>query len=347
MRFSSVSVLVLSGLALLAGCRKSAEAPAAGAATAAVNVRVASVTRSTSSQPILAAGLLARQTEADFSFPTAGVVGSISVRAGDRVKAGQELARLQLDTAEAQLIQAQAAVDKFRRDVGRVERLQKERAATLETLQDARTQLEQAEANLRIAEFAHRHAVIVAPSDGVVLRRLAEPNELVAAGRPVVSFASEGEGWIVRAEVAARDAARVELNSPVEIRDGTTVLAKGRLVRIAEAVNPTTRTVPVEAMLEAPPAGARSGLIASLVISPIPVAARAVVPIAALRNGEGNHAALFVLAADGRAVKRLDVEVEEVAGAQAYLRTPLADDAKVVVTGAQFLDDGTAVNVTP
>lgn len=348
MRPPSLSVLLLAGLALAAGCRKSADAPA-GAATApaAVNVRVAPAERSTSSQPILTAGLLARQTEADFSFPTGGVIGSIGVRAGDRVKSGQELARLQLDTVEAQLAQAKAMVEKLRRDIGRIERLQKDRAATLENLQDARTQLEQAEANLRIAEFAHRHAVIVAPSDGVVLRRLAEPNELVAAGRPVVSFASEGEGWIVRAELAARDAARVELNSPVEVRDGATVLAQGRIARIAEAVNPTTRTVPVEVNLEAPPARARSGLVVSLVLSPVAVAARPVVPIAALRSGVGNRAALFILKAGGRSVQRLEVEVEEVAGTQAYLRTPLPDDARVVVTGAQFLDDGSAVNVTP
>ncbi len=340
-------LLALASLTLAAGCRKSGAASAVAAAPVPVDVRVAPVERSTATPPILAAGLLARQTEADLSFSTGGVVGRLEVRAGDRVKAGQELARLQLDAVEAQLAQTQAAVAKLRRDLGRIERLQQERAVPLETLQDARTQLEQAEASQRIAEFARRHAVITAPGDGVILRRLAEPNELVAAGRPVVSFASEGEGWIVRAELAAHDAARVEPNSPVEIRAGSAVLAQGRITRIAEAVNPATRTVPVEANLAAPPAGARSGLVVSLVIAPVAVAARPVVPIAALRHGEGNHAALFLLAADGRSVRRIDVEVEEVAGAQAYLRTPLPDDARVVISGAQFLADGSPVTVAP
>lgn len=338
-------VLALAGLTIAAGCRKSGATTATAAAP--VDVRVAPVARSTATPPILAAGLLARQTEADLSFSTGGVVDRVEVRAGDRVKPGQELARLQLDPVEAQLAQAQATVDKLRRDLGRIERLQQERAVPLETLQDTRTQLEQAEASRRIAEFARRHAVITAPGEGVILRRLAEPNELVAAGRPVVSFASEGDGWIIRAELAAHDAARVAPNSPVEIRAGSAVLAKGWITRIAEAVSPATRTVPVEANLEAPPPGARSGQIVSLVISPVAVAARAVVPIAALRNGEGHHAALFLLAADGRSVRRLDVEVEEVAEARAYLRTTLPDDARVVVSGAQFLADGSAVTVAP
>lgn len=347
MRLAYPAAVALAALAAGPGCRREPLAAPPATAPSVVNVRVTAIELSTASPAIRAVGLLARQTEADFSFPVAGVVERVNVRPGDRVTRGQELARLQLDTVDAQLRQAQSALEKARRDVARIEKLQAERVATLENLQDGRTQVEQAEAALRMADFNRRHAIIVAPSDGVVLRRLAEPNELIAAGRAVVSFASEGEGWIVRTGLAARDVSRIEVGSTAEITDSPTPGTRGKVARIAEAADPATRTVPVEVALEAVPAGARSGVIVALLLSPRPVAARPAVPVAALRDGQGGKAALFVVDAAGRVARRVSVDVEVVDGTRVFLRTALPSDARVVVTGSQYLQDGTAVNVVP
>ena len=340
-------VALLAGLALAAGChRQESAAAAAPAAARTANVRGAPVETSTASPVVRAPGLLARQTEAELSFPLPGLLASVSVRAGDRVQAGQELARLQLDPIEAQVAQATAAVEKLRRDLGRVEKLQAERVATLENLQDTRTALAQAEAALATAEFSRRHAVITAPSAGLILRRTAEPNEIVAAGRPIVAFASEGDGWIAKAGLAPRDAARIDLGARVELDDGNGGHATGKVIRLAGAADPVTRTVPVDFQLEAPPPGARSGLIVSLSITPAPVAARTSVPLAALRDGNGGRAFLFIVEAGATSAKRITVEVESVDGDRAYLRTLLPATHRVVVSGGQYLTDGATVKLT-
>jgi RND family efflux transporter MFP subunit len=262
------------------------------------------------------------------------------------VKAGQELARLQLDPIEAQLTQARAAVEKLKRDLARVEKLQAERVATLENLQDTRTALAQAEAALSSAEFARRHAVITAPADGLILRRTAEPNEIVAAGRPVVAFASESDGWIVKASLAPRDAARIAVGASATLDDGNNGRARGLVVRLAAAADSFTRTIPVDIQLDSPPPGARSGLIVSLAITPAPVAPRSSIPLAALRDGTGGKAFLFVVEAGSTTAKRLAVEVEQVDGDRAFLRTLLPATQQVVVSGGQYLNDGTPVKLT-
>ena len=348
MRSSSLPLLARASLALAAGCKRAE--PSAASATPAVirvvNVRVAPVESSPATPQVRVAGLLARQTEADLSFPLPGLLASVAVRAGDRVKAGQELARLQLDPIEAQLNQAQAAVEKIKRDLARVEKLQADRVATLENLQDTRTALAQAEAALRAAEFSRRHAVITAPSDGLILRRSAEPNEIVAAGRPIISFASEGEGWIVKANLAPRDAARIGVGATAELDDGNGGKASGKIIRIAAAADAFTRTVPVDVQLSTPPPGARSGLSVSLAVTPAPVAARSSVPLTALRDGQGGRAFLFVVESGAATAKRLSVEVESVDGERAYLRTLLPATQQVVIAGGQFLNDGTPVKLT-
>ncbi len=347
MRHSSLTLLALASLALAAGCKRAEPtAPAAPVAPRVVNVRVAPVESSTATPVVRVPGLLARQTEADLSFPQSGLLASVAVRAGDRVKAGHELARLQLDPIEAQLTQARAAVEKVKRDLTRVEKLQAERVATLENLQDTRTALAQAEAVLSSAEFARRHAVITAPADGLILRRTAEPNEIVAAGRPIVAFASEGDGWIAKASLAPRDAARISVGSATTLEDGNGGQARGKVIRIAGAADPLTRTVPVDVQLDTPPTAARSGLIVSLSITPAPVPARSAVPLAALRDGNGGHAFLFVIESGAATAKRISVEIELVDGERAYLRTPLPATQQVVIAGGQYLNDGTPVKLT-
>jgi multidrug efflux system membrane fusion protein len=346
MSLPSLLRLAVAASAIFAGCKPADTTAAGPVAPRAVNIRVASVNYSTDVPLIRAPGILARQTEADLSFPLPGLLTSVAVRAGERVKAGQELARLQLDPVEAQLNQANAAVEKIKRDLARVEKLQAERVATLENLQDTRTALAQAEAARSAAEFNRRHSVINAPSDGIILRRTAEPNEIVAAGRPIVSFASEGEGWIAKANLAPRDASRIAVGAKASIDDYNGGKLSGQIIRISAAVDSLTRTVPVDVQLDSPPVTAHSGQIVSMWIKPSLVPARSTVPLTALRDGNGGKAFVFILEAGATVAKRISVEIEQIDRDRAYLRTPLPANVQVVVSGGQYLNDGTSVNIT-
>jgi multidrug efflux system membrane fusion protein len=323
-------------------------APATTTASKPIVVRAAPVEYSSAALPVRASGLLARRTEAGLSFKTSGIIESVVVRAGDTVAADQLLARLQPDEIEAQVAQARSVVQKARRDFARTEKLQAGSVATVENLQDVRTAVELAEAQLRVAEFNRRHSVIRAPAGGRILRRLAEPNELVAAGRPILEFAADSDGWIVRAGLPDRDLARLRIGDRAEVNCAAgTPAVPGRIVQIAGGTDLATRTTEIEIALDAEPPLARSGSVATATLLPADVPERPVVPLGALIEGDGASASLFVLEPGATTARRVVVEVEALLGAQAYLRTALPRGARLVVAGGEYLRDGAVVSVTP
>ncbi|MBI3884890.1 MAG: efflux RND transporter periplasmic adaptor subunit [Opitutae bacterium] len=344
---------LLAALTLAAGCSREPAtssaatvdaAPAAPPALAPLVIETVPVEFSTDAVPVAVSGLLARRAEAQLSFKTGGLIATIDVRDGDLVQQNQTLATLRLDEIDAQVAQARTAVEKTRRDAVRVAALHADRVATLENLQDARSAAELAEAALRAAEFNRLHAVITAPAAGRILRRLAEPDELAAPGRPILAFAGDAGGWLARVGVAEPDIVRLRLGDRAEISWQGGAPLPATVAQIAESTDPATRTVEVELRLTGEvPAGLRSGFVVDTRLFPPPVAARPAVPLAALVEGRGQLASVFVLAADGHSVRRHEVTVETIDGTRAYLRTPLPAGARVATTGAEFLSDGRAV----
>ena len=334
--------VLLISLAALAGCGKPPAPPVAAPKPAVV--RTVPVEYSTEPSPILVSGVLARRTEADLAFKIGGVVAEIGVRAGDRVEKDQILARLRPDEIDAQVAAARSGVEKARRDLARTDKLASGAVATIENLQDARTALELAEAQLRIAEFNRRHAVIVAPAAGRILRRLVEPEEMAAPGRVVLGFAAEADGWIVRAGLAERDAARVRVDDAASlVIGGDAAAVRGRVLRISAGVDTATRTTPVEIGLDAPPAAGRTGFVVGVTVMPADVPARPVVPAAALIEGAGRKSALFLVDEGAKTARRVTVEMEELRGDRVFLRTPLPRGARLVVGGGEYLRDAQPV----
>ena len=329
-----------------AGCTKPVPVVSATAPTAVQAVPVAYSDRAV---PVRATGLLSRKAEADLSFKAGGMIEAVLVRAGDTVKRGQELARLRVDEIDAQVAQAASVVEKARRDLARVEKLAAERVATLENLQDARTAVDLAAAQLRIADFNRKYAVIVAPEDGRILRRLAEPNEWVTAGREILAFASDAEGWLVRVGLADGDAGRIRLGDTATVTHAgpSAGLVAGRVAAISESADATTRTTPVEIQLDGAPGGVRSGAVVVATIQPRAVEARPVVPAAALVEGDARGASVFLVDESTRKVKRVAVEIEVIDGADVYLRTALPRGQRIVSRGAEFIRDGSEVTLKP
>ncbi|MBI2518446.1 MAG: efflux RND transporter periplasmic adaptor subunit [Opitutae bacterium] len=348
MKISAFLPITATGLVVAifaAGCSRSAPG-AAASTTKPLVIETAVVEHTTDPLPVEVSGILARQTEAVLSFKTGGVIETVTVRAGDSVKQGQMLASLRLAEIDALVAQARTGVDKARRDFARVQALHADRVATLENLQDAQSAVELAEAALRSAEFNRTHSVITAPADGRILRRTAEPDELAAPGRPVLTFASDAAGWLVRAGVPEHEVVRLHPGDHASVSFAGRAELAATVGQIAEAADPATRTVEVELRLDAPAGdGLRSGFVVDARMFPQPVAPRAAVPLAALVEGRGRQAALFLLNADARAVRRQMVEIEAIDHNRAFLRTALPTGARVATTGAEFLTDGRTVTV--
>ena len=312
-----------------------------------VPVRTASITEDSSAQPVTATGVIALRDEITLSFKVGGVVAQVLPREGEGVRAGQLLATVDLREIDAQVAKATSAAAKADRDLARVTRLHADSVATRQQLEDATTAAEVARADLQTATVNRQYARIVAPSAGIVLRRAAEPGELVSAGTPVLTLGSTASGTIARAALTDRDIARVHLGDRaivrVDARPDRPV--RGAVRQIAAAADPRTGTYAVEIALDEA-TGLASGMIGRVEIAARGAERVRTVPVEALLEADGDRATVFALGPDGRA-KRLAVEVAFVRGERAGVRGTLGGLTRVLTDGAAYLDDGAAVRVIP
>jgi membrane fusion protein, multidrug efflux system len=329
-----------------AGCRDATKGRAAGdTTTAPVAVQVETVAWSREAHPVQVSGTLVRKEEASLGFTVGGIVGEVRVRAGDRVAAGQVLAVLRLEEVEGRLKQARANVERWRLDVERGRRLLADAVITREQLQHLEAALADGEGQLQAAEHVRRHAEVVAPGVGVVVDRMAEPGQVVSAGVPLIRFAGDSGGWLVRASLAESEVKVVRVGNPVSVKlagDEKGALS-GRVSAIAGGVDPLTRMVPVEMAVGAVPEWVRSGFTVTARIQPESGEERAVVAASALVEGQGRQAWVYGVR-EGRA-GRVGVELEWFRGDRAWVRGALPREMLVVVQGAEFLSDGAPVRV--
>lgn len=321
------------------------EAPAAEELSSIPVSIVQPVYRST--EPAIAlTGILGAKEEIPLGFKIGGVVASVRADAGDRVSAGQLLAALSLTEIESSVSAAREGRDKARRDLARAENLHRDSVATLSQLEDARTGLQVAEAQLRAAEFNRQYAEVRAPASGTVLSRRVEAGQLVAPGLAVFVLRVERNGLVLRAGAADREAVRLSegMVADVSFDAYPGVRFSGRVERVGVAASPTTGTYEVEIAVEQGSQRLSSGLIGRASITPRSAASHATLPAEALLEVDGREASIFVLTADGTRAERKRVSVLWLDGGVAAV-TGVDSTAKVVTAGATRLSEGTRVRV--
>lgn len=331
----------LLGLAvvLLAGCGSAAQTT-----TDAAPPPVRTATLQALDAPVVqAVGRLEALAELRLGFVGPGVLQRLTVDIGDRVRAGQVLALQDPTALDASARQAADTLEQARRELQRAEALVERQLVPRQRAEDARTAVELAEAALRSARYAQRYGRIVAERDGVVLRRLAEPGEVVAGGQPVLLLGTEG-GWRLRVEVADRDALRLPADAAAQVRvdalPDQTFPAHIREIGGEAAAGSGALTV--DLLLGAGDAPLRSGLIAHATLT-LPGVARSGLPTSALLRTEGQRGEVLVVE-QGLAQPRW-VELGVLQGGMVEVTAGLAADAVVIVEGGAWANPGQPVRL--
>ena len=201
-------------------------------------------------------GTLQARQQATLAAQASGRVLALTVKAGDRVKAGQTLLRidereLQAGVAggDAAVAQAQAALTQAQQQMTRTRDLRQQgfvSSAALDTAQAqllaAQAALQQAQAGRSQATLARGHALLTAPFDGVVLATLIEAGELAAPGRPVLTLYAPGQMRAVLQVPASRAAAvRGATGVEVQLPGGSWVSPAARTE--LPGTDPVTQTI--------------------------------------------------------------------------------------------------------
>lgn len=312
-----------------------------------VTVKVDTISREEVARPVRTSGVLVYSAEMKLSFKTAGIIKNIHVKEGDEVMAGDVLAGLDLSEMEAVLRQAESGWEKARRDMERVENLYADSVATLEQLQNAETALEVASSDLRKARFNMKHSRITAPSRGRVLKKMAEENELVAAGAPIFIFGSRGEGWKVRAGITDRDVIAISPGDSATVRfdawEGVDFAAD--VTRVSQYPDPHTGTYEIELRLKSDGRRLASGFTAKVLIFPSRHIHSFVFPVSALVEADGRTGYIYLLDREGKIARRVPVDIVAMEGDNIAGKADIDEPAVIITEGSAYLTDGINVEV--
>ena len=194
---------------------------------------------------------------------SAARITEIKVRADDRVKRGEVIAKLDAIESQAQVAQAQGQLTAAQGELSRATADQKrfsalfargsvtasEHDAAEAAYRGAAGRVAQAQAAVAAARAGLEYATVRAPVDGVVVERLAEPGDMAMPGKPLVRLYDE-TALRVELEVPEDLAQKIEIGTPLEVTVASTgAVYDTGVSEIVPASDPASRSFLVRASL--------------------------------------------------------------------------------------------------
>lgn len=341
----AVAVTIAAAATLFMAGGKAA-GPAAPAAVP-IPVRVAVAAPSGTASQIRGTGTLTYKREIPLAFKVQGILASFDVDSGDRVKRGQVLARIDPTEVQSRGSDADAQLALAETQLARVRQLKEKGFASQARVDDAQAAVERARAASSAASFDERKAVIVAPADGIVLSRLAEPNQVVAPGNPVMLLGDESSGMVVKVPLPDDAVARIRTDDTATITFSGLKPVAASVSRIAGKADMRTGAYDVELKVASTDQPLRSGMVGQARINAHKqgvASGEVAVPALALLEGRGDRAAVFIVDERGQA-RRVSIRVSGFADDQVLVAEGLKPGMKVVTSGAPYLRNGQAVAI--
>jgi RND family efflux transporter MFP subunit len=302
-------------------------------------------------------GLAEARRTSQLGFSGGGRVENLAVRVGDRVSAGQNLARLDTRNLNAQLSAARAAVAEaeaaHRLAMSTVERqrtLASQGHVSFQRVDEAEAQASTAAARIDSARAQADTirvqldlARITAPYDGVITARMMDEGAIASPGQPVFELVETG-ALEARIGVPAVTAATLQPGATYELSSATgPVIAELRSV--TGVVDMTQRTVNAIFLIpdsEAVPAGSIVRLVRPRQITEDGFW----VPLKALSSASRGAWTLYVAVPDGSGGWRAEtrtVDALHPAGDRVFVRGPMRPDDRVITEGVHRLSPGLPV----
>lgn len=334
---------------------------------------------------LTANGYVVARTKASVSSKVPGRLAFLGVEEGDRVTAGAVIARLEAAeyeaavrqaaaeelAAEASRLEAQAGVAQAERDFARAEALAADSLIPIQSLEDARTGVQVAEARLRAAaarresarqavaaaEASLENTRVRAPFAGTVLRKDAEVGEVVA---PSVAGGGLTRGAVVtmadlstlEVEVDVNEAyigsVRREQPGEIVLDAYPTESFPGHVRQILPTADRQKATVLVRVAIDSqdprilPEMGARVVFLEEADAAGPPSPRRIFVPAEAVRSEAGEDVVWVVV--DGR-VDRRAIDAGPVSGDEREVLRGLRGGETLVLEPPASLVDGARVRV--
>lgn len=354
-RGRALAALVVSVLAVsISGCSPQTEA----AAPQPRPVRTITVEQREAGPSVTLTGRIEAEDEVALAFRISGRVLENDRKLGDRVEAGQVVARLEsqnerntLRAAQANLVASQGQLTQARNHFERQDTLLKQGWTTRanhdqakQALQTAESQVDAAEAQVKTAYDLVSFTELKADAPGVVTAVGPGAGEVVQAGQMIVRLARR-DGRDAVFDVPAQ-VIRTTPSDPritVSLTDDPKVTTTGRVREVAPQADPVTRLFAVKVGLNDPPPAMRLGATVTgrMEGESVPIID---IPATALTKFN-SQPAVWIVDPSNKTVSIRNVDVLRYDPARVAVSGGLTTGEVVVTAGVQALHPGQKVRL--
>mgnify|MGYP001122963161 FL=1 len=201
----------------------------------------------------------------DVQSEAGGQVVSVSAARGDLVSAGQEIGRIDAETIEAQLLQAQTQLEQSTRDLNNAIALQERGVATEDRVSSARAAKAAADAAVTAAQEQLENTIIRVPFAGRLNDLTLDVGEFVDPGS-VVAEVIDNDPLTVVIQVPQQALSRIETGQEATVNFITGEQRTGIVSFIGANADQQTRTFRVEVTVDNPDSVMPAGLSARIAL---------------------------------------------------------------------------------
>ncbi|VTZ26438.1 RND family efflux transporter, MFP subunit [Methylocella tundrae] len=339
---------------LLAGCKQEREAKAPEPRP----VRTVTVEKSEVGETVVLTGQILAENEASLAFRIGGRIIERLAGVGDHVEPDQVLAKLDpqneinaLRSAQAALSAAQGQLVQARNTFDRQNTLL-QRGFTTKVLFDqaeqglrtAQSQVDDAHAQLQIAEDLLSYTELKANVTGSITARGAESGEVVQAGQMIFQVArQDGRDAVFDVPAQVIRSAPPNPKVIVTLTDDQSVTAQGRVRQVDPQADPVTRTFRVRvSLIDTPPAMRLGATVTGrMQLESTPGIS---IPASALTNSD-RQPAVWIVDPANLTVSLRNVDVQRFDPGSVVVSQGLEGGEIVVTAGVQALHPGQKIRL--
>ncbi len=307
-----------------------------------IPVAIETVKKGCLSENVVATGILEASDVLNLVSETQGKIIKIYKEKGDRVTAGDVIAKVDDEVISANVLTAEANYAQFEKDVERLTRLSEENAVTKRDLEQATIGLKKAKADLINARKALGNTSIKAPISGYINNDFITVGQLLGGGSPVCEIVNNSK-LKLNIKVSEREVYKIKTGQSVIVSLTAFPDKKfnGTITSIAEKADAVMK-FNVEITLDNDVnAHLKSGLYAEALL-PVKNEEKLIISKAGI-VGSMESPVVYV-ALDGKAVKR-ELIIGQSNNKQVEVLSGLSDGEQVIISGQLNLKDGDEINI--
>jgi membrane fusion protein, multidrug efflux system len=347
------TLLTLSAALVLAACGSAEAGDADEAATSdefvrMINVETAPVTTQRFEEEIRLTSVATANQDVMIEAEESGAIREVYFDRGDRVSAGDPIAKIDDRILSTQVDQARAAAELAQQTWERRKRLWEEDQVGSELAYlEARYAAEQSAATLAGLEERLGRTVVRAPFSGILDERHVDVGTTVGPGKtvarivslnPIKVFAGVPERYAP--DLAVGDPARLTFQAlGGEVYDA-------RIRYVGSTINPQNRTFPIEVQVPNPNGAIKPQMVANMAVTRRELESAIVVPQDALVRVEQGYVAFVAVERNGSLVAEVrDVVLGPTRRNLVVIEEGIEEGEELIVVGQKSVADGDRINI--